>query len=284
MSELRVSAWKRYGHSRLYVKDLDGNTVAWFDRKTGHLELKVPELRNEVLDALAPYLTHLSASSSGSTTADPRIRPASAPPPEYDLALNKPGDTLHPMAEESSSGIAGRALAWLLRRPTRTNSWRTGLVGERIVGKELQRLSRHGWYALHSIPLSPANDIDHLLIGPGGVFTINTKNHKGMSIWVGDDSARINHGEPRPYTRKSRAEARRAARTLERGCGFAVVVMPLLVFIQPARLDVAASLTDVRALSERELGAYGPSAGVLTPEQVETVYSVARDLRNWARA
>ncbi|MFJ9084692.1 nuclease-related domain-containing protein [Streptomyces sp. NPDC102384] len=27
-------------------------------------------------------------------------------------------------------------------------------------------------------------DIDHLLIGQGGVFTINAKNHEGKSVWI----------------------------------------------------------------------------------------------------
>ena len=45
------------------------------------------------------------------------------------------------------------------------------------MGAELNRLGRHGWRVLHSIRLANRVDIDHLPIGPGGVFSINTKHH-----------------------------------------------------------------------------------------------------------
>ncbi|MFF6784538.1 nuclease-related domain-containing protein [Streptomyces sp. NPDC012510] len=33
-------------------------------------------------------------------------------------------------------------------------------------------MRRHGWWVLHSIPLPRNVDLDHLLIGPGGVFSV----------------------------------------------------------------------------------------------------------------
>jgi hypothetical protein len=282
MSELRVSEWKRYGKDRLYVSQPDGTTVAWFDCATGQIHIKVEARRELAIEALAPYITRRSAPLHPFT--GPAGEQASPPlPPEFDLALNRPGESLQAMLEEATPGRLARSLAWVLGRRTTAYSWKAGIAGERAVGRELDRLSRHGWRVLHSIPLSSKNDIDHLLIGPGGVFTINTKNHPGMAVWVGDDSVRINHGESRPYVRKSRAEAARAVRALERGCAFPVEVKPLLVFVKPARIDVVASLRDVRALSERELSAFAPLVGVLTAQQVETVYDVARDRRTWSR-
>ncbi|MBG6212216.1 hypothetical protein RCH23_000129 [Cryobacterium sp. CAN_C3] len=36
------------------------------------------------------------------------------------------------------------------------------------------------WTVLHAVPVgSGSSDIDHVVIGPAGVFTINTKNHTG---------------------------------------------------------------------------------------------------------
>ncbi|MYV91016.1 nuclease-related domain-containing protein [Streptomyces sp. SID1034] len=283
MGELRVSAWKAHGHDRLYVNRPDGTAIAWFDRKTGHIEIKVPELREAALEALTPHLTRPStASPSAAASAAPS--PVPVPPPQYDLARVAPGSSLLPQVKKHSPGLFGRVLAWSLRRPTPADSWRRGRAGELIVGRELKRLSRHGWYSLHSIMISPTQDIDHLLIGPAGVFTINTKNHSGMDVWVGNDMVKINHGESHPYVRKSRSEAARVARILERGCGYPVVVKPLLVFVKPARLDKASSLTGVRALCERDLAAFGPLSGVLRPEQVEHLYAVARDRRNWPDA
>ncbi|WP_433889349.1 nuclease-related domain-containing protein [Streptomyces sp. CA-111067] len=283
MGELRVSAWKRNGKDRLYVNQPDGTAVAWFDRKTGHLEVLADGLRDAILEALTPYLTRPAVPSQIPSAQVPNVSQTS-PPPSYDLALNEPGAGLRRKLEEVSLGPFARSLAWLFRRRTEADSWRAGLVGERVVARELARLNRRGWRTLHSIPLSPTNDIDHLLIGPGGVFTINTKNHPNMAIWVGDDSVTINHGPGRPYVRKSRAEAVRAASVLERGCGFPVEVEPLLVFVKPASIKVAPTLHDVRALGERDLASFAPLAGVLRPDQVDAVYAVARDRRNWVRA
>jgi hypothetical protein len=207
------------------------------------------------------------------------------PPLEYDLASRQPGESLRGKLDTLSPGLFGRFVAWLLRRPTEADSWRVGAVGERIVAGELARLSRYGWRVLHSIPLPQINaDIDHLLIGPGGVFTINTKNHRQKEVWVGDDSARVNFGEPRPYVRRIRQEAKRASRALSGGCGFPVSVSGILVFVQPAKLTVEPTLSGVRAIRDRQVAALGPLAGVLSPGQIDLVYGVARDSRLWETA
>ncbi|MCS0635111.1 NERD domain-containing protein [Streptomyces sp. LP05-1] len=311
MGELRVSEWRRHGHDRLYVNAPGGRTVAWFDRKTGRVEVKDELLRSAILDALAPHLTRpgpplstprpgpgpgpgpLPATRPGPPSSGPR--PAVAPPaplaspapplyPEHDLALHRPGDLLRPKAREESPAVLLRCLRWLLGRPVPAGPWTTGLRGEKLVGRELARLERHGWHALHSIPLSPTWDIDHLLIGPGGVFSLNTKHHPAKAVWVGDHAVRVNHGEPRPYLRKSRQEAATVKRALERATGFPVDVTPLLVFVRPARLDVVPTLRDVRALRERDLTAYGRVTGKLHPGQVEALYTAARDRRAWSAA
>ncbi|MEE4542013.1 nuclease-related domain-containing protein [Streptomyces sp. V4-01] len=272
MDDLRVSVWKRYGKDRLYVNRATGEAVAWFDRSTGRLEVHVDALRDAALDALAPYLATAPA-------------PAVPLPPAFDLAANRPGEALRDKVDELSPGVLGRALARLLRLRTEADPWRTGLAGERVVGRELDRLARHGWRTLHSIPLPRLGaDIDHLLIGPGGVFTINTKNHRDKKVWVGDDSVRVDHGDPYPYVRKIRREADRVSRVLSRGCPFPVRVYPVLVFVAPADLRTVPTLQDVRVLRDRELAALAPLAGVLTAGQIESAYAVARDRRSWQTA
>ncbi|MFE0536383.1 nuclease-related domain-containing protein [Streptomyces nigra] len=143
-----------------------------------------------------------------------------------------------------------RVVSRLLRRSSEWDSWRKGLAGERRVGAELNRLGRHGWRVLHSVPLADKVDIDHLLIGPGGVFSINTKHHHRRAVWVGDDSVKVDHGKPAPYARKSRAEAKRVARVLERYCDFSVPVEPVLVFVGVTELKVVATQLDVRVYQE----------------------------------
>lgn len=303
MSDLQVSAWQRYGQDRLYVNRPDGESVAWFDRRTGQIKILVEVFRDAALEALAPHLSghrvapppapgtpppmpprppEPAAATAAAATTTVLAAPA-ALPPEYDLARNRPGEALRARVRDLSPGPYGRLAALVLRRRTEADSWRDGLAGERAVAGELKRLPRD-WRVLHSIPLPRDVDIDHLLIGPGGVFTINTKNHRGKDVWVGDDSVKVNHGEARPYVRKARAEASRAARALERGCRFPVPVQPVLAFVRPAALTVEPSLHDVRAVPERSLSALGPLTGVLTADQVRTVYEVARDRRTWLGA
>ena len=73
-----------------------------------------------------------------------------------------------------------------------SRSWFLGAIGELEVGRVLDRLG-DGWLVLHAVPVGTAgSDIDHLVIGPSGVFTINTKYHEGMKVWVGSKRVLVN--------------------------------------------------------------------------------------------
>jgi hypothetical protein len=73
---------------------------------------------------------------------------------------------------------AAAGTAWRLRfhasQPTR--AWRDGARGERATARRLQRLKDHGYVVLHDlqVPGTHAN-IDHLAVGPAGVFVIDSK-------------------------------------------------------------------------------------------------------------
>lgn len=59
--------------------------------------------------------------------------------------------------------------------------WSQGAEGERLVADTLGTLARYGWIALHDVhwPGRPQANIDHIAIGPGGVFIIDAKNWTG---------------------------------------------------------------------------------------------------------
>ncbi|HEX4305731.1 MAG TPA: nuclease-related domain-containing protein [Solirubrobacterales bacterium] len=59
----------------------------------------------------------------------------------------------------------------------RAGRWARGAAGERKVGAILESLGPD-WHALHGVWLG-RGDIDHVLVGPGGTFTIETKSHRG---------------------------------------------------------------------------------------------------------
>jgi hypothetical protein len=60
----------------------------------------------------------------------------------------------------------------------RMDRLRRGEQGERVVGELLESLAPDGWRVLHDISFGRGN-IDHILIGPGGVLTVETKSHAG---------------------------------------------------------------------------------------------------------
>ncbi|MEU8828130.1 nuclease-related domain-containing protein [Streptomyces sp. NPDC048636] len=272
-----MSPWKRYGHDRLYVNLPGGETVAWFDRGTGRLRVRIEEYREDVVEVLAPYLTGpVPTPAQGVAPGEP-----AAIRPRHDLAANRPGDAVRKKLDEVAPGWVERLVAVLLGRRSPAYGWRKGLVGERRVGAELERLTSRGWRVLHSIPLARNVDIDHLLIGPGGVFCVNTKYHRGARVWVGDDSVRIG-GQSYPYVRKSRAEARRASTALSRACGFTVEVRPVLAFVDIDRVTVVPSLRDVRVVRDREFSSFTGMAGIWTPGETDAIHGAARDPRTWA--
>lgn len=56
--------------------------------------------------------------------------------------------------------------------------WGRGAAGEEQVGRVLDGLRQSGWLALHDVATGRGN-IDHVLIVPAGIFTIETKSHRG---------------------------------------------------------------------------------------------------------
>jgi Nuclease-related domain len=53
-----------------------------------------------------------------------------------------------------------------------------GAKGEEHVGELLEGLTERGWRVVHDASFGRGN-VDHILIGPGGVFTVETKSHPG---------------------------------------------------------------------------------------------------------
>ena len=114
--------------------------------------------------------------------------------------------------------------------------WYHGALGELEVARLLGRLD-DSWTVLHAIPVgSGMTDIDHVLVGSSGVFTVNTKNHAGKRIWATGTGFMVN-GHPQPYIHSSLREASRASDLLTRSAGIRVPVTPLIVVVDPALIS-----------------------------------------------
>jgi hypothetical protein len=127
------------------------------------------------------------------------------------------GSLLAPRLGLVVAALAAVAAGWALRfRPSPdASAWRRGAAGERRTGRLLGQLEWHGWAVLHdlAIPGSRAN-IDHLAIGPGGVFVIDSKQYRGRLQL--DSSGQLWHGRHplAPALRAVSFEADQAAQVL----------------------------------------------------------------------
>jgi hypothetical protein len=174
-------------------------------------------------------------------------------------------------------GLAAVAAGWGLRfRPSLDAvAWRRGAAGERHTARLLSPLERQGWAVLHdlAIPRSRAN-LDHLVIGPGGVFVIDSKQYRGCLQL--DPSGRLWHGRYplAPTLRAVSWEADQAAQVLPDP---GVAVVPILA-VHGAQVPWGKVVTNgVPVVAARRLPSMLCSLpAVLGPERVTALADQAR--------
>ncbi|WP_454108173.1 nuclease-related domain-containing protein [Leifsonia shinshuensis] len=142
--------------------------------------------------------------------------------------------------------------------------WYAGALGEREVGALLDRLPE-GWSVFHAVPVGTkpdatgaVADVDHIVVGPPGVFVVNTKHHRGQRVWVGERAVLV-AGQKQPYLRNSDLEASRVRGVLAQA-GIAAPVTAVVALVgtrevtvrqQPRRVLVIRAEGLVRWLTRR---------------------------------
>jgi hypothetical protein len=179
----------------------------------------------------------------------------------------------------------GTFIARALDMKTDERAWRVGAGGEETVGAKLEKLTKHGWHVLHAVPVGKrGSDIDHVVIGWGGVYTLNTKTHPGARVWVGEHAVRVN-GQPTQYLRNSRHEAERAGRLLSQAVGFAVPVRSALVLLTGTlipNVTIKKAPADVGIYDRMDIpGVFKRAPRRIDAEQVEAIYDAARRCTTW---
>jgi hypothetical protein len=159
--------------------------------------------------------------------------------------------------------------------------WFTGALGEIAVAGVLAQLGSE-WTVLHSVPVGKNEaDIDHVVIGPSGVFTINSKNHSGQRIWIAGRGLFVG-GHSTNYISSALGEAARAESQLSNFAGLNVPVSPMIVFVNPGPRTVKSPPEGrVRVLSDRELLSALEGPRVFSDDQLHRIVSVAVRPGTW---
>lgn len=206
--------------------------------------------------------------------------------PWVDLADNPPG---RHVAETAATLRHQAPVRTLLARVfgvhTRERAFRVGAEGERVVGARLARLPV-GWHVLHSVPVGTRGaDIDHVVVGPGGVYTVNAKHVPDARVWLRGDSLVVN-GHERDHVPASRVEAARASRLLGEALGRPVPVVGIVALVGAENgFNVRCQPKDgsVTVVGQHQLVPWllGRRA-ILRPSDVEAIFGVARLPATWA--
>jgi hypothetical protein len=138
-------------------------------------------------------------------------------------------------------------------------SWSQGAEGEETVGAILEGLASDGWFVLHDVSLGRGN-IDHIVVGPAGIFSIETKSHRG----------RVNVGHLDQRMLKQAYAEKKVIETITQ-----LDVQPLLVFSQAYLVgSVPARRAGVTVLPARMLaGFFARRRPTMSEEDARALYS-----------
>jgi len=294
MTEWIVHRWARYGHERLYAEMPEGTALGYFDVKSGAFhcadEANLPLLRRAIADHLGNANPPVPAKRpAGPSDQRSALAPSPVPMSEaiwHDLSTTRAGAAARDpaLAARDAEGTLRHLLSRFVGARTEELAWRIGADGEQAVAAQLAKLPAD-WRVLHAVPVGQRGaDIDHLVIGPGGVYTVNAKHHPDASIWVGGDTFMVN-GQRVPYVRNSRHEARRASSLLSERVGVEVTATGVIAVMGARKgFKVREQPKDgtVVVVKRRQIRCYLESQPLrLTPDEVNTIFDVARRSTTW---
>lgn len=156
------------------------------------------------------------------------------------------------MAATCISAISFRRLIPMAQRLNR------GERGELHVADVLDELRADGYKPIHDIVRDGFN-IDHVLVGPGGVFAIETKFRSGKGQIVFRDGEGLFVGgvvEEKDCLKQARGNAAEVSRIIQQSCGRREWVTPLVVFVGQWRVKDDWRDTDTRVFTPDRLSRY----------------------------
>lgn len=181
-----------------------------------------------------------------------------------------------------------------LHGPGTDRNCRVGADGEQRAAALLESLTGRrrrdrllhrppSWRVLHSVPLDGGADIDHLLVGPPGVCTINTRHHRGGRVLL-DDEALVVDGFRTTAVPDARREAARVRSLLVPRLPPSLRHVPVrpMIALVGAAMHVRRWPDDVIVATEGALvAALRGLTPVLDARSVDQVYALARRTGTW---
>lgn len=132
------------------------------------------------------------------------------------------------------------AARWFTRKAQEYSNRYLGYFGERIVAEHLEPLKQQGWWIFHDVPGQNNGtkfNIDHIAVGPNGVFVIETKTRRKGGARPGFDDHKVYFdgralvwpwGEDNHGLEQAERNAVWLADTLKKETGEKVFVTPFL--------------------------------------------------------
>lgn len=220
------------------------------------------------------------------TEISPVVKPTEQHPEHPDvLRLRAPASSVIAEALRVQSSVPARTgtQRFFGRSPLNSESrpWYLGALGELEVARLLDQLGPE-WFAMHAVPVGSAgSDLDHIVIGPAGVFTINSKFHEGANVWVASRRLLVN-GQRTDHLRNAEFEARRAAKLLTQAARKPVDVTPVIAIVAARRLTIRERPERVVVLAAPRLPRWLQSrVAVLRADEVAEVSRVAAASATW---
>jgi hypothetical protein len=208
------------------------------------------------------------------------------PAADADLARVPPGHAMRQRAAEIHADLERRR-GLTGRHPEPFGEelgWLQAAQGEEYIASLLHPLRTAGWLALHGVVVSDAGaTIDHLLIGPGGVYCIDTKARPGSTVTVDSHAVAVD-GRTTGYLWDVTRLATRASEVLSLATGLTIAVVPTLAFVigPQGSLHLRGRPRAVAIVSERDLpAAFAQRPRVLGDGDVALVFEHARVGRTW---
>lgn len=154
-------------------------------------------------------------------------------------------------------------------------------IGEIEVGRALGTLPS-GWTVIHAVPVGEGSaTIDHLVVGPSGVYIVTTKVHSGQVVVASQRTfvvADIRH----PYIRSMEYEMGRVERLLSTAAHRSVEVSGLLAVVDSKTLEVTEGHRDVDVIDSSTIVRWLLGRPrIMQPDEMELITSVSVDPATW---